>query len=114
MSHLIDHAIFRNLQTATGDVFREIIDIYLTDTEARISHLENGFQDISQSDLVKCAHAIKGSSNNIGAASLAGSCDQLERLCRDAVPDDLCIRIKMIREYFSATKKEILAMLESS
>lgn len=114
MTAHIDQTVFNNLQEATGEVFNEILETYLIDTETRISLLEDNAQKLSQTEVVEISHSIKGSSKNVGANSLAALCEQLEMLAREAIPNDLNTLIEDIRKIFLETHQEIAQYLESS
>jgi HPt (histidine-containing phosphotransfer) domain-containing protein len=54
-----------------GAFFRELVDIFLTDTPKRLADLE---QALAAGDLVtagRAAHSVKGAAGNFGAAALA-------------------------------------------
>jgi signal transduction histidine kinase/DNA-binding response OmpR family regulator len=53
---------------------REIVALYLADTEARLAALEAALRDGDKDDLTRTAHAIRGASANIGAGRMRELC----------------------------------------
>ena len=73
-------ARLRELGLAMGwEVPRRIIELYLSDAPARLAELWRAHTAADTRALEEAAHSLKGSSANLGAASLAELCHQLER-----------------------------------
>ncbi len=66
----------------SGDAgwLRGLIEQYLADTTARLGELRQALEAGNAVLLGKTAHALKGSSNNIGAISMVSPLQQLQRL----------------------------------
>lgn len=65
-----------------GSFLRELIEIYLQDTPARLAELEAALARGDAPVASRAAHTIKGSSSNFGAANLAHLAQQIELLCK--------------------------------
>ena len=69
-----------------GDVPRRILELYLGDSPSRMASLRQALASGDRKAMETAAHALKGSSANLGASVLAEKCHQLERQCREAIP----------------------------
>jgi HPt (histidine-containing phosphotransfer) domain-containing protein len=63
---------------ADGAFLRELIEIYLQDTPARLAELEAALARGDAPTLMRAAHTIKGSSSNFGAARFAQLAHEIE------------------------------------
>lgn len=85
---IIDREAIENLRALNPDdssFLKEIIDIFLDDTPARITELK---QTLSAGDITgfsRAAHSIKGSSSNVGASRLRSVADRLEQRSKSAL-----------------------------
>ena len=79
-------ARLHELRDLLGDDLPRLIDTYLEDTRRRIDELSDALRRGDMAGLRRCAHALKSSSGNIGAAALAALAARLERLCTEAEP----------------------------
>ncbi len=68
------------------DVPRRILELYLGDSPTRLATLRRGLAAGDAQAIERAAHALKGSSANLGASALAEHCHQLEKLSARAVP----------------------------
>ena len=74
----------REMGRALGnDVPRRILELYLGDSPARLATMRQALADRDSPALERAAHALKGSSANLGAIDLAELCQRLERLSGD-------------------------------
>ncbi len=69
-----------------SDVPHRILELYLGDSPTHLATLRRGLAEGDAQAIEWAAHALKGSSANLGAGALAELCNQLEKLSRDAVP----------------------------
>ncbi len=82
-------ARLREMGKALGrDVPRRILELYLGDSPARLVTLRRALADGNAQAIERAAHALKGSSANLGASVLAEHCHQLEKLSASSVPAD--------------------------
>lgn len=85
-NQIIDESIlesYRALQEdGQPDVVTEFIDVFLEDLPTRLARLEQSVANDSPIEIRSAAHALKGSSGSVGAATLSAVCGQLEALAR--------------------------------
>lgn len=85
---IIDFEAIENLRALNPEdsgFLKEIIDIFLDDTPARITELK---QTLSTGDITgfsRAAHSIKGSSSNVGASRLRSAAERLEHGSKSAL-----------------------------
>jgi len=61
------------------DLIVELIDLYLEDAPLRMASLQEAVAEADGGGIKRAAHALKGSSANLGARRVAELCEQLER-----------------------------------
>lgn len=97
-------ARLRDLGEPDGpDLATEFIDLYLADARAM---LEKITQSIAQDDrnlLKRQAHTLKGSSRNMGAETVAGVADEMEKKAATAEASELTDLAKSLTVVFAAT-----------
>ncbi len=64
------------------DLVRELAGMFFAETPNRIKLLHDGITQGDAEAVTRAAHALKGSSSNIGAARFAAGCGRLELLAR--------------------------------
>lgn len=112
----IDRTAFDRLVEMTGgelDFVDELVDTYLQDGAAQVAALEavvaaGGAPD----DLVRPAHSLKSSSQNVGALRLGGICRELEEAARSGVVPAAAERVSAIAVGFGDARRELLAERE--
>ncbi len=103
-------ARLREMGRALGrDVPRRILELYLGDSPTRLATLRRGIAAGDAQAIERAAHALKGSSANLGASGLAEHCHQLEKLSADAVPADAEARLAALEAEYGRVE---LAMRE--
>ncbi len=74
----------RKIQSPDGEsLFVKVATIFMKDLDARVNFIRTGLESASREaapDLAKAAHALRGSSANIGLKALANLCHRLEKL----------------------------------
>ncbi len=61
-----------------GEFLRELIDIFLQDTPARIAEVETSISEGDANTLMRAAHTIKGSAGNFGARNFVRLAMEIE------------------------------------
>jgi PAS domain S-box-containing protein len=103
-------AIGRLRELADGDsqaFLKDLLGTYLSDTTKRLAALQKHAADGNDRELMRAAHAIKGSSLNVGANQLAEYCHQVEELAGAGKPGDAAKLITRIQQEFEKVQKEL-------
>ena len=100
---LLCQSTISSLQEATGDVFQEILGIYLKDAQQNLESMIASSQSHDTDQLLRLVHTLKGSSRNVGASELADLCESFEKDLRNAEYSNLDQRITIIRSTFEDT-----------
>lgn len=94
-----------------GEFVREILQIFLEDTPARIGDLEEALRSGDNAKFVRAAHSIKGSASNVGALLLREIAEQLEQHSRDVGIDDVDLLMQELRSRYQLTAEHISKLL---
>lgn len=100
----IDRATFDRLLDITGgdlDFLDELVDTYLADGTVQVGSLRAAADAGDVEALIRPAHTLKSSSDNIGALELAASCRSLEADARAGAVDDAADRVTAIEMQFA-------------
>lgn len=74
----IDDKVLGELREVMGDQYVALLDTFLDDCEKRMAQLKSANDAKDAEGLCYAAHSFKGSCSNMGAATLAELCRQLE------------------------------------
>ncbi len=103
-------AIVRLRELAGGDpqkFLEDLLGTYITDTTKRLQALEKNSSDGNAPELMRAAHAIKGSSLTVGANLLADYCQQLEEIAKTGVLAGTTKMVAHIEQEFERVKAEL-------
>lgn len=101
-------ARLRELAESNPQKFLEdLLGTYITDTTQRLLALQKNSTDGNAPELTRAAHAIKGSSLNVGANLLANYCQQVEEIARTGSLDGAANLIAQIEQEFERVKTEL-------
>lgn len=79
----LDNSVLENYRLmqmpGTSDLVAELVDLFISDSTARLKALGIAIHDEDTSAIREQAHALKGSSGNIGAFRLAGLSNLIEK-----------------------------------
>jgi histidine phosphotransfer protein HptB len=87
------------------DLVKEVLSVFQSDTAERL-HAMRATTD--REELRKQAHALKGSSGQVGAIGLSKICQTLETNARAAQPDELQKLVAEIESEFAIVKKQMM------
>lgn len=93
-----------------GQFFNELIDIFLTDTPARLGEITVGLQKQDAPGVMRAAHSIKGSAGNFGAGSLAKIAYEIEHAARDSKLAEVPALVPTIEAEFARVQAALLAL----
>lgn len=80
---LIDKTIFNTLKELMEDDFQDLIESYKEDAQKLLQDLKASSVEADLNVMVRAAHTLKSSSNNIGATTLADVALDIETLGKD-------------------------------
>ncbi|MBI5685794.1 MAG: response regulator [Verrucomicrobia bacterium] len=107
--------IARLRELAEGDnqaFLKDLLGTYLTDTAKRLVVLQNNTADGNAREMMRAAHAIKGSSLNVGANQLAEYCQQVEEITETGKLDGTAKLVTRIQQEFEKVQKELHGLME--
>jgi HPt (histidine-containing phosphotransfer) domain-containing protein len=84
----VDEKTLARLRRIGGDeLVREIIELFLSDSEARLGALRTALDSDDADSVSFAAHSLRSSCGNVGAIAAADHCGRLEQLARDGSLD---------------------------
>ncbi len=99
-------------QALGNEVPHRILELYLGDSPARLAALRQALAGDDAQGLERAAHALKGSSANLGATDLAELCHQLERLSGgDQVPAGTAARLTALEAEYQRVEQAMRELL---
>ncbi len=107
MSESINKVMIEELKELMEDDFSLLLETYITDGDQRLLDLDKAINDKNAKNISEIAHALKGSSSNLGAETLAETSFKIETMGREADlagVDDEVAQLKKeyqeVRDYF--------------
>jgi signal transduction histidine kinase/ligand-binding sensor domain-containing protein/CheY-like chemotaxis protein len=94
-------------EEAGADLVGELIGIYIEDTLPRIAALREAVEQTDANVVREMAHALKGSSANMGASRLAGLCSELEKLGREGRVEGAAALVTRLETEFERTRQHM-------
>lgn len=114
-SPVIDPQAIENLRALNpGDndeFLREIAGIFLEDTPQRIAELDSSLAAGDLGKFTRAAHSIKGSSANLGAATLRAAAEKLEHHARTHGLTDAAALIAAVKTEFARAETELRRLI---
>jgi HPt (histidine-containing phosphotransfer) domain-containing protein len=94
------------------DVIKELLSLFRTDTIVRLQSLSDALSHQDYARVKKEAHGIKGSSGQLGAASMAVLCQRIESLATENMAADLTILTATLNSEFERTWQGMAVYLD--
>ena len=95
----------KSLQTPTRPGFlKELVDAYLGEARQQIEHIAAALRNGNGAQARDHAHKIKGSSRNVGAATLADRCEELEKLALAGDLPGATAKLATVRQEFDQAR----------
>jgi HPt (histidine-containing phosphotransfer) domain-containing protein len=109
----IDSSIFDELRGgdaagAPNAFVTTIIDLYLTESTSLIAGLNEAVAHRDAPALRLATHTLKGSSGTVGATRMAGICEELERLARNATFEGTAALVAALDDEFTRVRQALL------
>ena len=103
----LDQDIIDMLQDVMENEFSVLIETYINDGEIRIATLRDVLAVQDADAASRCAHSLKGSSSNVGAAHLASLCLDVETRAHDGQLAGLELCVDKIEQEFIVVKQAL-------
>lgn len=112
---LIDPEAIENLRSLNPDdndeFLKELVDIFLSDTPARIVDLKQSLEASDATRFCRAAHSIKGSASNLGAEDLRGIAAELEHHSKEGRLGGLEVTLTKLEASFARTQAHLLTIV---
>jgi HPt (histidine-containing phosphotransfer) domain-containing protein len=112
----IDPAVFASLLEMTGGDLAfvdELVDTYIEEGRSLVARLRMAAADGSTDELLRAAHSLKSSSQNVGALTLGERCRVLEAEARAGSVADAAGAVEAIAAGFDEARGALLAGREA-
>lgn len=80
---IINHEQFEDMRDLLEEDFADLIQVYITDSQQRVTALRKAQQENDNANGFETAHALKGASANLGTTQLVNLSSQLQERCRE-------------------------------
>ncbi len=104
---LIDLSTLNELKEMMQDDFDQLISIFISDGQTQIENLRLAVDASDIKNTQRIAHALKGSSANLGIHVLSESCRALEYEAAENSFQEAKELLEQIINYFEAVKKTL-------
>jgi histidine phosphotransfer protein HptB len=115
-ANVIDPEAIENLRALTPEdpdsFLRDIIEIFLDDTPARLAELRKSLAENDRSTFTRAAHSIKGSASNLGAIQLRAISSELEQRGKTENVPDLASRVADLETAFAQVREELQQLVK--
>ncbi len=101
----------RELSPGDDTFLKEIVQIFLEDTPARINDVRVTYGVADTVAFIRAAHTIKGSSSNLGAERLRRTAERIEHAARKSGLAGLENAVAELEAEFAAVRRELSALL---
>lgn len=102
------------LDGESGDFLQDVIQGYLLNGEQLIAAMRKAVMNQDHKTFRELAHALQGSSGNVGADALFAACKELALFKRSEMQTSAGLLLNAIQECFDATRLAMIRKLEAS
>ena len=104
---IINNEQFNDMLDLLEEDFVDLIQVYFTDSQQRITDLRNAQQKDDNANGYEIAHALKGASANLGATQLMHLSGQLQEACRERLIAEQAQLIEAVAVALQRVEQEI-------
>ena len=104
---IINHEQFEDMRDLLEEDFADLIQVYITDSQQRVSALRVAQQENDNANGFEVAHALKGASANLGTTQLMNLSSQLQERCRERLISEQAALIENIAAALQRAEQEI-------
>ena len=108
---VIDQAALEELRLIMEDEFADILQVYLDDSISLMSEVHSGFNE-QHDALLRAAHTLKSSSNNVGAKRLGDISERIERYVKGNDIESARMHLDELQDAFTDTHSHIKEYME--
>ena len=107
MAESIDANLLDELQDIMEEEFPLLLETYLTESQTQYQRVVQSAGSNSLNDLRRCAHALKGSCANVGAARSAQICQAIEQAAASGDTEPLSQQIALLEAELEIVRKAL-------
>ena len=107
IDEIINNEQFDDMRDLLEEDFVDLIQVYFTDSQQRITDLRNAQQKDDNANGYEIAHALKGASANLGATQLMHLSGQLQEACRERLIGDNAELMEAVAAALQRVEQEI-------
>jgi HPt (histidine-containing phosphotransfer) domain-containing protein len=100
------------LEEIMDDDFPELIQVFIADSDPRVSAMQLALEEQNSSALRDIAHSFKGASSNLSALPLADLCFKIEEKARDTNLEGIHSLITAVDTEYQAVKSILLSLIK--
>ena len=104
----VDTRVLQQLHDLLGEEYASLLETWLHDTPRRLARMEAALAEGDRETLAFEAHALKGSSQTLGARPVQAICERLERIARDPDNDTAATELA----HLQAACEEVFQLLQ--
>lgn len=100
------------LEEIMEDEFPELIQVFIADSDPRISSMNIALDEKNALELKEIAHSFKGASSNLSALPLAEMCFKIEEKARDTNFEGISALITEVDVEYQSVKAILLSLIK--
>lgn len=101
----IDQNVFNALKDSMGEVFEDILSVFLDETESLVVRIKNQIDTNDLDGVSMTAHTLKSSTKTLGADRLSDICAQIEALPEGSKEEVNLLYMSLVLEKHAATQE---------